>query len=465
MGWFLIVFAATLAALLVAGLVAFWLRAAVLNWAVDRTVVRLLKDPYAENLWDLVVGITRVPPHKLIELELRAELGNVLDRPLGTVERLADLSGIGFNPAQLIRQPLGPQTDIDLSTVIGPRAKHPLQLDMPILLGGMGYGVALSKPFVQALAQGATMAGTAYNAGSGPLLPEVADEADTLILQYAGGAWTRDEKVLSQADMIEIRYGHGGRTSVGRIFPAADLPAEARKMMEVKPNGEVIFEAPLPGASTPTKLRRLVPTLRSLIEGGPIGVKLAATHDIERELEAVLDAGVDVIAIDGAQGGTHGSPPILCDGFCIPTVHAIYRAVSFLERTGARQEVSLLVGGGLTSPLDMLRAIALGADAVYIGTAAMMAGTHGQLSKSIPFEPITQLCWATGSKVDSFDAKKGAQTVSNFLHSCAEEFKEAARSLGKKSIREINREDLIARDPQTAAMLQLPPSWRAPERK
>lgn len=462
MEWLVLGFLGTLAALglLVGG--AFLLRGALLNWVVDRTLKRLLKDRYDENLWDLVLGLTRFPPHILLELELRAEFGETLVRPLGSVRQMPDFAGVAFNPAQLVRPPLSPRAKVDLTTRIGPRARHPLQVEMPILIGALPYGVALSKPFVIALSRGGSQAGTAYNAGSGPLLDAVRQNTRHLILQYAGGAWTRDLKALAAADMIEIRYGHGGRAALGRVVRAAELPSEARAMLQVGKTGEAIMEAPLPGAATPAELRRLVPELRKLIGGKPVGVKLAATHDLERELAAVLEAGVDVIAIDGGGGGTHGSPPIIADDFGIPTVHALHRAVRFLERCGARQDVSLIVGGKLRTPGEILKALALGADAVYLGMAVVMACTHKQLSKSVPFEPITQIAWATGSQADTFDSDQGAETVANFLRACAAELAEAARGLGKRSIGEIGREDLVALDRETAAVLGLSASWRSP---
>lgn len=463
MNWFLITFTASLTALLVAGLAAFLARSALLNWVADRAVVRWLKDPYSENLWDVVIGMTRIPPHIIMELELRADHGEPMERPLGTIRFLPDFAGVAFNPAQAIKLPLGPTAAVDLTTVIGPGSRRPLRLTMPMMIGGMGYGVALSKPFVLALARGGSRVGTAYNAGSGPVLQEILAETRHLILQYTGGAWNRDPNILAQADMIEIRYGHGARAALGRLIPTAELPQEARQLMGVPSDApHALFDSPLPGATTLAELQDLVLRFRTLIDGGPIGVKLAATHDLERELEMVLQAGVDVVTIDGAQGGTHGAPPIIADDFGIPTIHALHRAVQFLEQTGARKDLSLVISGGIRTPGEILKALALGADAVALGTVAMMAGTHGQISKSVPFEPVTQICWANGQFADTFDSEKGADTVANFLQACAGELMEAGRALGKRSIHEINRDDLIARNQETASLLGLPPSWIAP---
>lgn len=455
-------FLGSLGALAVAGATGWALHRWLIGVLVDRAVSRLLKEPYPENLWDLAVGFTRVPPHTTLEIKLRAQFGEVLERPLGGVRRGPGFDRLAFSPAQVHRPPLGPQDPVDLAVTIGPRASRPLRLPMPILVAAMGYGVALAKPYALAILRGANRAGAGYNAGSGPVLDEVLREARHLILQYAGGAWTRDPAVLAQADAIEIRYGHGGRAGIGRVIPAAELPPEARELMQVPPGGQAVFEAPLPGAATPQELRRLVPRLRKLIRGGPVGVKLAAGHDLERDMAAALDAGVDFIALDGAQGGTHGAPPIICDDFGIPTVHALHRAVQFLERTGARREVSLLVGGGLLTPGDVLKALALGADAAYLGTAVLFAADQGQEWRTIPYEPIVQMAWAMGKHARQFDPDQGATAVANYLKSCAAELAEACRALGKRSVQEVSRDDLVALDRETAATLGIQPSWRPP---
>jgi glutamate synthase domain-containing protein 2 len=462
MDWLFFTFLGSLAALLVVILAAFLLRSAILNRVVDRAVNRLFSDPYAENLWELVTGMHRFPPQEVFEMELRAEMGQTIWRPMGTVRKLPDFGGITFNPAQLVRPPLGPKVAVDLATRIGPRCQRPLLLQMPILISAMGYGLALSRQYVTALVRAANAVGTVYNGGSGPVLDEVLQQANHLVMQYAGAPWTRDRQRLAEADAIEIRYGHGARAALGRVIPTSELPVEMLEMLGLADNSEAVYEAPLPGAATPAELRALVPELRQLIKGGPVGVKLAATHDLERELAAVLEAGVDYIALDGAQGGTHGTPPIIADNFGIPTIHALHRAATFLERSGARQQVSLIICGGLRNPGDFLKAMALGADAVYVATAVLYAAAHGQVHKALPFEPLTEISWATGKLADTYDPDQGAKYVTNYLRACAGELSEAARALGKQRLAEIDRSDLVAWDPTTAAALGLPPTWLAP---
>ena len=429
---------------------------------VDGAVRRLLQEPYPENLWDLAVGMRRVPPAVLLELELRADKGELLERPLGGLTCHSRWEDIAFNPAQLARPPLPPDARVDTSAVLGPQAARPLQLQTPLIISAMGYGIGVSKPFALALARGAHLAGTAYNAGSGPVLPELLDSHGPLILQLTSGAWTRDPGVLARAAMVEIRLGHGARGALGRVIEAGRLPPEARQLLGIEAGASLVLDAPLPESRDARAFRGLVDRLRRLTRGAPVAVKLAATHDLEHELLAVVDAGVDVIALDGSEGGTHGTPPVLADDFGIPTLHALVRAAALLEAAGVRQRVSLIVGGGLRTPGDALKALALGADAVYLGTTVLMAATHGQLSKAIPFEPITQLAWATGRLAGWFDPEHGARTVANFLRACTLEMAEAARALGKDSLRAVDRSDLVARTADAARMLGLPPSWRPP---
>lgn len=454
--------AAVLAGLAMAVLAAWALRRVMTDRLVDGAIRRLLKTPYPENLWDLVIGMTRVPPTTLLEVELRADKGELLERPLGGLTRVSRWEDVAFNPAQLARPPLPPEARIDTSTVLGPRATRPLRLETPLLVSAMGYGVGVSKPFALALARGAHMAGTAYNAGSGPVLPELLDSRGPLILQFTGASWNRDPGQLARASMVEIRLGHGARAGLGRWIRTDRIPAEARPLMGGEGAEHVTLDAPLPESRDPQAFRDLIERLRRWTGGAPVAVKLVATHDLERDLLAVVEAGADVIALDGSEGGTRETPPVLADDFGIPTLHALVRAVALLEAAGVRQQVSLIVGGGLRTPGEALKALALGADAVYLGTVVMMAATHGQLSKAIPFEPITQLVWATGRLAGRFNPEDGARTVANFLRACTLEMAEAARALGKDSLRAIDRSDLVARTPDAARMFGLPPSWRPP---
>jgi glutamate synthase domain-containing protein 2 len=195
--------------------------------------------------------------------------------------------------------------------------------------------------------------------------------------------------------------------------------------------------------------------LREMTGGIPIGVKLVPAC-IEEDIECALDAGVDFITIDGAQAGTKESAPILQDDIGLPTLRGLVRAVKVLEEKKARHQVSIIVSGGLYTPGDYLKAIALGADAVALGTVILLAAIHTQISKVLPWEPLSQLAWDEGDFADLLDEEKAAKQVANLLKSSVKEMELAVMCLGKKSIHEVSRDDLVALDPQTARIAEVP---------
>ena len=222
--------------LLIGGVGLFLLRSQILRYAVHRPLIRLLKDGYSENLWDLVIGTYRMTPQLLMETELRAEIWSAAGAADQQLRQRAGLAGIAFSPAQIVREPLSPLVEIDLGVTLGPRCRRPLRVDLPILVPGMGYGIGVSRNFALAMAKGATAGGTAYNSGIGPLLPEVAEAARRLIVQYTDAQWTQDPEIISQADMVEIRIGHGARASLGRRLKPQDLKPEVLQAMGISPH-------------------------------------------------------------------------------------------------------------------------------------------------------------------------------------------------------------------------------------
>lgn len=428
----------------------------VIDAAADKVIHQLLTEPYEENLWELVAGFGHNPVGPTMENALRAQHAHVLHRPIGTSRRFRGLSGLMFNPAQLCRTPLPPDAPVSTRTVLGPEAARPLVLEVPLLVSAIGYGVAVSARMALALAEGSAQTGTAYNVGEGPLLSEVRRAAHKLVIQYTGTPWTTDPKVLRAADMVEIRFGQGAWGGLGANIPPEHLTLEFRKLMGLKPGEGLTLPSQVDQIADAVELRPLVQRLRDLTGGVPIGVKLAASHDLEAEIDIALTAGIDVIAVDGAQGGTHGSPPILADDFGLPTFYALVRAVQHLQLKDRRGRVSLIISGGLNNPGDYLKCLALGADAVYLGSTALFATIHAQVTKTLPWEPPTQLVFHEGKFVRQFEPKAGARSLANFLRASAEEMATGARALGKRSLQEVDRHDLFALDPETAHLTGVP---------
>ncbi|OUN01530.1 MAG: hypothetical protein BAA04_07870 [Firmicutes bacterium ZCTH02-B6] len=432
-----------------------------LQHAVRTLMLRLQNDPYPENLWEMVSATRRPGPQTILENGLRAEHGALLHRPLGSPRRWPNLEALVFDGAQLARRPAVHDVPVDMAVTLGPRAKRPLKVDIPILVSGMAYGLALSRRAKVALARGAALAGTASNSGEGPVLPLEWQANPKLIVQYPRARWGGDPVALRHAAMVEVHLGQGASTGVGGEVVGARSNRRLRRELGVGPGEPAVIYSHHDALKT-RSLRELVDELRSETDGVPIGVKLAPGRRLEQDLEACLAAGVDYIALDGAQAATKGSPPILQDDFGLPTLYALVRAVRFLEASGAREQVSLIVGGGLYTPGDYLKVLALGADAVYIGTVALFAVSHGQVFKAMPWEPPTQLVFFGGHQEHELDVDEGAYRLANYLRAAAWEMAVAVRALGKTAVRDVSKEDLMALDELTARLCDVPVAHHAP---
>lgn len=430
----------------------------------DRLTKRLMTDKYHENLAEMITVAGKMTVQGLIETELRCATGQALERPFGTLVIRSKWDLLCFNTVFLSRLPLNDVDSIGSDVVIGPAARRPLSLNMPIMIGGMSYGSALSVAAKIALAKGSAMVGTCTNTGNGPFLPEEREAAAKLVMQYSRGPWLRDEDLLAQADMIEIGLGQGswGAAAISfKPFMTRQDPRFAR-LVGVQPGEVAGLPAHFPDVRNAEDLKMLVNRLRKLTAGVPIAAKIGATQYLESELDILIEAGVDAIAIDGAEGGTHGGAPGVLDSVGMPTLDAAVRAGDYYKKHGLKGKVSLLIGGGLNSPAQFLRALALGADAIFIGTAAVLAITHTQALKALLWEPPTQLVYNTGTLKDRLDVEKSAGSLANYLMSCTEEMKILASALGHKHIKELSRADLCSTDPEMAKRIGVGYTGQAP---
>jgi len=440
---------ALLAILLVAPLPFLFFRR-IFAWMVRRIVKLFMSEPYNENLWEMFTALEHHPPRIVVENALRASSPGVLERPFGSPVKRMEFSGLVFSPAQLSVLPAPESAHVDVRLVIGPAADKPLQLEIPILAAGMAYGIGLSEKVKLAIAKGTAAVGTAANSGEGPFLPEERTYARYFILQYHSGHWSKEPETLRQADAIEIRLGQGAIvSSVGQIRPIS-MEEKARQMLQLPDNQNLIIPSRHSDIKRADDLARLVDKLREITGGVPIGVKMAPGGRLEEELEYVIQAGVDFISLDGGEAGTKAGAPILEDDFALPTIFGLVRAVRYLRERGVKDRITLLSGGGYSTPGRCLKAMALGADGVYMGTSLLWAMTHDQVLKAIPWEPPTQLTWSNGMLADRFDEDLAAKHLANFLTSYVEEMKVAIRALGKTSLKDVNADDLVALDEWTS---------------
>lgn len=423
------------------------------------TVDIIMSDHYAENVWEIVSALTRTSPSIVVENSLRAEKGGVIERPFGSRRKFLNFDGLVFNPAQLAVLPGKEDADVHTAVTIGPKAKRPLKIDIPILMGAMGYGVGVNEKAKIAMAMGTAAVGTATNSGEGGFLQAERDHAKHLIIQYHSGKWTKEPEILKQADAIEIHFGQGASAAAASRIPPKYMQGKAREILGLKEGETATIHARHPGMSRGSDLNKMVRELRNLTGGVPIGMKIVPSNLLEKDIEIGLQAKVDFISIDGAQAGTKGSPPILEDDFGLPTIYALCRAVRYLEQRRKKDSVSLLIGGGFSNPGQCLKALALGADAVYMGTAAIWAMTHTQVAKTLPFEPPTHLLFYAGKSEAEFDEQEAGKYLENFFNSFIEEMRVATLCLGLTDMRKIKPTDLVALDELTSQVTGVPTAY------
>ena len=421
----------------------------------------ILTDSYQENIMELIPGLRHLGIQNMLENSLRAESGDILHRPMGSSKKWPHLDSITFIPAQTTPFPIEGDEEVDVQVTIGPRAKKPMKLKIPLMISGMAYGIALSEEVRLSLAQAANHVGTAINSGEGGVLPEELEQAGKYILQFSKANWAKDEELIKQADMIEVKLGQGALFGIGGKISPKNLTGRARKIMELKENEDAVIYDNFFEDQTIQDLKELVDQLRDITGGVPIGAKIGAGGKIEEDIDHLLEIGVDYIAIDGGQAATLGAPPILTDDMGIPSLHAIVRAVSHLEETNTRDQISIIASGGLLVPGHFLKMLALGADAVYVGSAMLFAVSHSQSLKAMPFEPPTQVAWNQGKYKDQFKVEEGVQAAEKFLTSSIEEMKIALRAMGKRSLKELSKNDLVSYDELTAKMVGIPFSFDA----
>lgn len=432
-----------------------WLTMKLLDPMFDEATVKMMTEDYPDNPFLLVTVAEKLGPRALMEAGMRAESGKELSRPLGSPIVLSPWDKILLNPKQLFADTITDYTQVDTKTTIGPRAKKPLVLDTPILITGMSYGGSLSLELKMALAKGAAMAGTATNTGESALTDEERDNAKFLIGQYHRGGWLSGPEQLSRLDAIEIQLGQGAwGGAVDEPITADQIGEHLREAWQLEQGQDTAIYARMPGKNTPQDLITMINTMKSDYDV-PVGVKIAGTDYIEYELAIIAQSEADYIVIDGSEGGTSSANPTLEDNVGLPTLHTLVRTIDWLQQTGMRDRFSVIVTGGLTTPGHFLKALAIGADAVYIGTIALMAALQSQVVKALPQAPPVQMALYQGRLTDKLDIDHAARHLANFLNSCKIEMQLAAQAIGKYSLHELDRSDLVSVERDLAEFMDI----------
>lgn len=389
----------------------------------------------------------------MADIHEMAVTGKSISGAMGTQMPMPNWDDILLLGAQLNPPPLNDDDPVCTTTVIGKNAKKPLILNNPVFISHMSFG-ALSKETKIALAKGSAMAQAAMCSGEGGILPEEMAASHKYIFEYIPNLYSVTKENLQKADAIEIKIGQGTKPGMGGHLPGSKVTPEIAAIRN-KPLGEdVISPSKFPDVNSKEDLKALVDKLRAESDGRPIGIKIAAGK-LERDLEFCVFAEPDFITIDGRGGATGSSPKLLREATTVPTVYALYRARKYLDSVGAK-DVSLVITGGLRVSADFAKAIAMGADAIAIASAALIAAACQQYricgTGKCPVGIATQDPELRARlKIDA-----AAQRVANFLNVSLAELRTYARITGHKNLHDLSVADLCTISREISEFTNIP---------
>lgn len=414
-------------------------------------------------------------PAVIEDIQIKAELGRYRIRGFGTLRerRWATFDDLTFIPCSLTRIPLeGYRERCSTRTVLGTRfAKRPLELAIPVMVTGMSFG-ALSYNAKVALARGATLAGTSTTTGDGGMLPAEREHSRSLVYEVLPSRYGINVHHLKQADAIELTIGQGAKPGTGGLLLGSKVSDEIANIRDLPPGVDQRSPCRHPDFLGPDDMILKIEELREATDWQvPIFVKLGASRVFD-DVKLAVKAGADVIVLDGMEGGTGASPELLQEHTGIPTLAAVCEARAALEDMKAYGEVQLIIAGGIRHGSDAAKAMALGADAVYVGTAALIAlncnkPIHLDDYRALGTEPgcchhcHTGRCPVGVTTQDPELMKRlpideAAQRVANWFHATVSEIQILARACGKADVHDLEPEDLRALTPEASMITGVP---------
>ncbi len=347
---------------------------------------------------------------------------------------------IQFVTAQLHRMPLLDEEPVGSDVVIGPKAKKPLKLDIPLFVSDMSFG-ALSAEAKIALARGAELAGTGICSGEGGMLPDEQEANGRYFYELASGRFGFDWDKVMKTQAFHFKGGQGAKTGTGGHLPGHKVVGQIAEVRGLKEGEAAISPSRFPDWTSPEQIRDFAEEVRSRTGGIPIGYKLSA-QSIEKDIDTALAIGVDYIILDGRGGGTGAAPLIFRDNISVPTIPALARARRHLDRL-ERSDITLVITGGLRTPMDFAKALALGADAVAIANAAIQAvGCIGMRACNTNNCPVGVTSMKDHLRA-RLEIEKSALRLKNFLEASTELMKVMARACGRRHLSEFAVDDLV----------------------
>lgn len=341
--------------------------------------------------------------------------------------------------AQMAKKPLLDEASVATSTIIGPKADKPLQLDIPLFISDMSFG-ALSEEAKIALSRGAELSGTGICSGEGGMLQEEQAENTRYFYELASAKFGWDPALAAQVQAFHFKGGQGAKTGTGGHLPGEKVEGKIAQVRGLQPGQDAISPATFPDLRTPADFRKLADEVRERSGGIPIGFKLSANH-IEEDIDFALEANADYIILDGRGGGTGAAPLIFRDHISVPTIPALARARRHLDAKAGR-DVTLVITGGLRVAEDFAKAMALGADAIALSNSAMQAvgcvAARMCNSNNCPAGIATQ----KPELRKKLDVQVSAKRLARFLVASVSLMQVLARACGHSSLAEFRHSDL-----------------------
>jgi glutamate synthase domain-containing protein 2 len=414
-------------------------------------------------------------PGVIEDIQAKAESGLYRIRGYGTLRerRWATFDDLTFLPCSLTRIPLeGYREKCSTKTVLGTRfASQPIELDVPVMITGMSWG-ALSYNAKTALAKGAASVGSSNTTGDGGMLMAERENSKTLIYEVLPSRYGINIHHMRMADAIELTIGQGAKPGTGGLLLGSKVSDVIARQRDLPIGVDQRSPARHPDFLGPDDMIIKVEELREATDWRvPIFIKMGASRVFD-DVKLAAKAGADVIVVDGMEGGTGASPAILQEHTGLPTLAAVCEARAALEDCGLYGEIQLIIAGGIRDGVDAAKAIALGADAVYIGTAALIAlncnrPLYVEDYHKLGAEPHYCHHCHTGrcpvgittqdpDLMQRLDIDEGAERVANLLRVMTLEIQMLARACGKSDIHHLEPEDMAALSMEASAICGIP---------
>jgi len=431
-------------------------------------------DQRGANGWQPGLRESALYDRNVIHEIQRAAREGVYDiRGFGAKRALPHFDDLVFLGASVSRYPLeGYRERCDTNVTLGGRhGADPLHLEIPITIAGMSFG-ALSAPAKEALGRGATAVGTSTTTGDGGMTPEERTHSRTLVYQMLPSRYGMNPDDLRRADAIEIVIGQGAKPGGGGILLGHKISERVAEMRDLPEGVDQRSACRHPDWTGPDDLEIKILEIREITDWEkPIYVKVGAARPYYDTALAVK-SGADVVVLDGMQGGTAATQDVFIEHCGIPTLAAIRPAVQALQELDMHRKVQLIVSGGIRSGADVAKALALGADAVSIGTAALIAlgDNHPRLEEDYRALGTTAGCyddWHEGRDpagittqdpelTKRLDPMAAGKRLANYLSVLTLECQTIARANGKSHVHNLEPEDLVALTVEAAAMAHVP---------